>query len=165
MLLERDREVELLAGLLAGVGSSGGKVVLVRGEAGVGKTSLVKEFVERHTDDAHILWGSCDDLSTPQPLGPFYDIARTEPGIHQALTDGDRPALFEALVDVLSRTLRPTVMVIEDTHWAGEATLDAITFLGRRIASTNGLLLLTYRDEEVDHDHSATSRDGCDRTR
>jgi len=143
----------LLAGLLAGVDSSGGKVVLIRGEAGVGKTSLVKEFIERHTDEAHVLSGFCDDLSTPQPLAPFWDIARAEPSIHQALTDGDRPALFEALVDVLSRTLRPTVLVIEDTHWAGEATLDAIRYLGRRIASTNGLLLLTYRDEEVDYDH------------
>jgi len=129
VLLERDREVELLAGLLAGVDSSGGKVVLIRGEAGVGKTSLVKEFVERHTDEAHVLSGFCDDLSTPQPLAPFWDIARAEPSIHQALTDGDRPALFEALV------------------------LDAIRYLGRRIASTNGLLLLTYRDEEVDYDH------------
>ena len=153
MLLERDREVELLADLLAGVGSSGGKVVLIRGEAGIGKTSLVKEFVERHCDEAHVLSGSCDDLSTPQPLGPFYDIARTEPGIRQALNDGNRPALFEALVDVLSRTLRPTVLVIEDTQWADGATLDAITYLGRRVGSSNGLLLLTYRDEEVDYDH------------
>jgi len=143
--------------LLAGVGSSGGKVVLVRGEAGVGKTSLVKEFVERHGDEAHVLSGFCDDLTTPRPLGPFYDMARTESTIHQALRDGDRPALFEALVDVLSRTLRPTVLVIEDTQWAGEATLDAITFLGRRIASTNGLMLLTYRDEEVDSGHPLRS--------
>ncbi len=153
MLLERDREVELLAGLLAGVGSSGGKVVLVRGEAGVGKTSLVREFVERHSDEAHVLWGFCDDLMTPQPLGPFHDMARAEPGIHDALTDGDRPALFEALLDLLSRSLRPTVLVIEDTQWAGEATLDALSYLGRRINTTNGLLLLTYRDEAVDHDH------------
>ena len=157
MLLERDREVELLAGLLTGVGSSGGKVVLVRGEAGVGKTSLVKQFVERHTDEAHVLSGFCDDLTTPQPLGPFYDIARTEPAVNQALIDGDRPALFEALLELLSRSLRPTVLVIEDTQWAYEATLDAIRYLGRRISTTSGLLLLTYRDEEVDYDHPLRS--------
>jgi DNA-binding CsgD family transcriptional regulator/tetratricopeptide (TPR) repeat protein len=153
VLLERDREVELLAGLLAGVGSSGGKVVLVRGEVGVGKTSLVKEFVGRHCDEAHVLSGFCDDLTTPRPLGPFYDIARTEPSIHQALSDGDRSALFEALLDLLSRSLRSTVLVVEDTQWADEATLDAIRYLGRRISSTNGMLVLTYRDEEVDYDH------------
>ncbi len=153
MLLERDREVGQLADLLAGVESEGGKVVLVRGEAGVGKTSLVKEFVARHADEAHVLWGGCDDLSTPQPLAPFYDMARTEASVHAALAQGDRPALFEALLELLARQLRPTVTVVEDTQWAGEATLDAVRYLGRRVAATNGLLVLTYRDEEVDHDH------------
>ena len=153
MLLERDREVQQLAGLLAGLGSLGGKVVLVRGEAGVGKTSLIREFVRRHTDEVHVLWGFCDDLVTPQPLGPFYDLARDEAAINEALKDGDRQGLFEASLDLLSRSLRPTVLVVEDTQWADEATLDAIRYLGRRIAASNGLLLLTYRDEEVDYDH------------
>ena len=78
MLLERDQELELLADLLAGV-SSGGKVVLIRGEAGIGKSVLVKEFVDRHDDAAHVLIGFCDDLLTPQPLGPFWDISRDQP--------------------------------------------------------------------------------------
>ena len=153
MLLERDREVELLAGLLAGANSSEGKVVLVRGEAGVGKTSLIKEFVERHGDKAHVLWGSCDDLMTPQPLGPFWEIARTESAVDQALVEEDRGALFQSLLDLLARSLRPTVLVLDDTQWAGEATLDAITYLGRRIGSSNGLLVLIYRDEGTDRDH------------
>ncbi|MFV2039652.1 MAG: AAA family ATPase, partial [Acidimicrobiales bacterium] len=70
MLLERDGELELMADLLAGVGS-GGKVVLIRGEAGIGKSSLVREFGRRHHDEADVLFGFCDDLLTPQPLGPF----------------------------------------------------------------------------------------------
>ncbi len=57
------------------------------------------------------------------------------------------------LYDLLSRELRPSVLVIEDTQWAGEATLDVIKFLGRRIAPTNALVILTYRDTEVDNDH------------
>jgi hypothetical protein len=60
---------------------------------------------------------------------------------------------MEALLDLLARSLRPTVLVIEDTHWADEATFDAIKYLGRRVARTNGLLILTYRDSEVDYDH------------
>ena len=153
MLLERDLELKLMADLLAGIDSAGGKVVLVRGEAGIGKSSLVREFVEGHADEAHVHFGSCDDLLTPQPLGPFWDIAREEPSLVRPLQDGDRPGVLQASLDLLSRSLRPSIMVIEDTHWADEATLDAVKYLGRRIARTNGLLLLTYRDGEVDYDH------------
>ena len=153
MLLEREKELGLMADLLAGVGSSGGKVVLVRGEAGIGKSTLVREFVEAHADAAHVLFGFCDDLLTPQPLGPFWDIAREESSLSQPLENGDRWAVMGVLLDLLSRSLRPTILVVEDTHWADEATFDAIKYLGRRIETTNGLLVLTYRDGEVDHDH------------
>jgi len=60
---------------------------------------------------------------------------------------------MEVLLDLLSRSLRATVLVVEDTHWADEASLDVIKYLGRRIGGANGLLVLTYRDGEVDHDH------------
>ncbi len=153
MLLEREDELGLLAGLLVGVDTSGGKVVLIRGEAGIGKTALVREFIRSHGDGAHIFFGSCDDLLTPQPLGPFWDIAREETSLSQALEKGDRRAVMGVLLDLLSRSLRPTVLMIEDTHWADEASLDVIKYLGRRIGGTNGLLVLTYRDGEVDHDH------------
>lgn len=135
------------------MGSGGGKVVLVRGEAGIGKTSLVREFLNRHVDEAHVLSGSCDDLSTPQPLGPFWDLARKEPSLGEPLESGDRLRVLAAVLELLSRSLRPSILLIEDTHWADEATLDAIKYLGRRIADTNGLLLLTYREGEVDYDH------------
>jgi len=153
MLLERDGELGLMADLLAGVDSAGGKVVLLRGEAGIGKSSLVTEFAERNADETHLLFGSCDDLLTPQPLGPFWDFAREEPLLAEPLENGDRPGVLAATMNLLSRLLRPSILVIEDTHWADEATLDAIKYLGRRIARTNGLLVLTYRDGEVDYDH------------
>ena len=153
MLLERKKELELLADLLGDLDSSGGKVVLVRGEVGIGKSSLVGEFVDDHDGEAHVLFGSCDDLSTPQPLGPVWDISRDEHSLVEPLQAGDRRAVMEALLDLLSRGLRPTVLVIEDTHWADEASLDVIKYLGRRIARSSGLLLLTYRDGEVDYDH------------
>jgi len=152
-LLERDRELDALTDLLHGVGSSGGKVVLLRGEAGIGKSALVEAFAEQHGDEAHVLVGFCDDLLTPQPLGPFRDIARGEPSLSDPLAKGDRRAVTEALFDLLSRKLRPTMLVLEDTQWADEATLDTIRYLGRRAATLNGLLVLTYRDAAVDYDH------------
>jgi len=153
VLLERDAELEVLEALLGTLDLSGGKVVLLRGEAGIGKSSLVAEFLRRHADDAHIAVGYCDNLVTPQPLGPFSDFARHEPTLREPLDRGDRQAVLAGCLDLLSRAARPSILVFEDTHWADEATLDAVKYLGRRIARTNGLLLLTYRDGEVDFDH------------
>ena len=129
MLLERDQELGLMADLLADVESSGGKVVLIRGEAGIGKSALVRHFVEIQGDDAFVLFGSCDDLLTPQPLGAFWEISRDETALLQPLEMGDRQAVMGILLDLLSRALRSTVLVIEDTQWADEATLDAIKYL------------------------------------
>jgi DNA-binding CsgD family transcriptional regulator len=154
MLLEREPQLEILADILAKVGSSSGRVVLVRGEAGIGKTALVNEFLAVHDGKAHVLAGSCDDLTAPQPLGPFWDMARLgEKSLLDPLESSDLPGLVLAILDLLARSLRPTVLVIEDTQWADEATLDVVQYLGRRIDQTHGLLILTYRDSEVDIDH------------
>ncbi|MCY7418904.1 MAG: AAA family ATPase, partial [Chloroflexi bacterium] len=153
MLLERDVELGLLGGIVDRLDATGGKVVLIRGEAGIGKTSLVNAFAESRASTSHVRIGACDDLIIPQPLGPFWDIARAEPTLRGPLDDGDRPHLLETVLTLLSRPARPTILIFEDTHWADEATLDAIRFLGRRIARANGILVLTYRDGEVDNDH------------
>ena len=153
MLLERERELEVLADLLGLAADSGGRVVLIRGEAGIGKSALVELFAESYADTALFVSGSCDDLSTPEPLGPIRDIARLEPDLGQAIAAGDRIVVMETLLDLMSHRLRPTVVVLEDTQWADEATLDLIRYVGRRIARTSGLLVLTYRDGEVDVEH------------
>lgn len=153
MLLERDGELELLTDVLADIETSGGKVVLLRGEAGIGKSALTEQFVAQNEADAHILIGVCDDLLTPPALGPFWDFARHEPSLAEHLENGDRSLVLATTLDLLLRSLRPTILVFEDTQWADEATLDAIKYLGRRIATTHGLLLLTFRDTEVDTDH------------
>jgi DNA-binding CsgD family transcriptional regulator len=153
VILEREEQLATLNLLLDDAASSGGRVVLVRGEAGIGKSALVGSFLDDSRERAHTLLGACDDLITPQPFGPIWDIARQDASLADPLATGDRRAIMEAALDLLSRSLRPTVLVLEDTQWADEATLDLITFLGRRIARTNGLLILTYRDVEVDADH------------
>ena len=153
MLLERDEPLRILGELVAQLGLTGGKVVLVRGEAGIGKSALVRAFADARASDMHVYQGACDDLFIPQPLDPFWDIGRVEPSVHDALVDGDRPRLLEAVLALLSRRPRPTLIIFDDTQWADQATLDAIRYIGRRIARTNGMLLLTFRDGEVDHDH------------
>jgi ATP/maltotriose-dependent transcriptional regulator MalT len=157
MVLEREGELGVLAGLFEGIGSSGGRTVLIRGEAGIGKTALVREFIDHCTDSAHVLVGACDDLLTARPLGPFWDMARDEPDLLVALEAHDRSSVMRTVLDLVSRSLRPTIMLIEDTQWADEATFDVVSVLGRRIGDTKGLLVLTYRDGEVDFDHPLRS--------
>lgn len=153
MLLERSDQLARLDALVDEAADDGGSVALIRGEAGIGKTHLVAEFVRRRADTAHILQGACDDLLTPQTFGALWDIAREEPDVADALATDNHRLVQEAMLQLLSRRLRPTVLVIEDTQWADEATLDVIKFLGRRIARTNALVVLTYRDTEVAVEH------------
>ena len=151
-LLERGDVLNHLDDLLSEARDGRGRAVLVRGEAGIGKTSAVRAFAASHSGDSHILWGACDDLLTARPLGPVWDMAFDEPTLGEVLRGQDRYEVFGAILELLGRALRPTLAVIEDIHWADEATLDLIKFLGRRIDRTHGLLVLTYRDGEVPRD-------------
>lgn len=153
MLLEREKELRILVGLLEEITTSGGKVVLIRGEAGIGKSTLVRTFLASVGETTHVYVGFCDYLETPRPFGPLWDISREEPPLSEALHGSNRQEVMENFLDLLSRPLRASVVVIEDTHWSDEATLDAIKYAGRRISRSNGLLVLTYRDEEVDLDN------------
>lgn len=150
MLLERTEELARLSGLLH---DPQGRVVLVRGEAGTGKSTLIESLMQLHAGETDFVVGRCDDLSTAQPLGPFWDMAEAEQEFLDPLDRGDRQAVSRTALDLLGRSLRRTVLVIEDTQWADEATLDAIKTIGRRIRSTRGLLLISYRDESLDDQH------------
>ncbi|MGH8911814.1 MAG: ATP-binding protein, partial [Acidimicrobiia bacterium] len=153
MFLDREQELGLLADALTQVGVSGGKVILVRGEAGIGKSALIREFLASSAASAEFRIGFCDDLQTPQPYGPLWDIAREAPTLWRALQDRDRHGVLEACFQLLGTSSQPQVVVLEDTQWSDDATLDAIKYVGRRIARTTGLVVLTYRDGEVDHHH------------
>ena len=151
-LLERDDVLQRLDELFESARDGNGHAVLVRGEAGIGKTSAVRTVTDAHSEDAHILWGGCDDLLTARPLGPVWDMALDEPSLGQALRGQDRYEVFGLVLELMARSLRPTIVVIEDVHWADEATLDLVKFLGRRIDRTHGLLVLTYRDGQMPGD-------------
>jgi DNA-binding CsgD family transcriptional regulator len=158
MFLERDAFLTELDVALAGAAGGRGCAVLVSGEAGIGKTTLLEHFADRlHTADGRtrVLWGACDALFTPRPLGPLLDMARQTPGVLREVTRGtvDRERVFLSLLDELSRSSPRTLAIFEDVHWADEATLDLLKFLVRRIDKTQSLLVLSFRDDEVDSAH------------
>ena len=151
-LLERDQFLNDLHAIRSDVAAGKGRFVLVSGEAGIGKTALVESFAEK---EEHVLWGACDALFTPRPLGPLYDIAQQTHGkLLRLLDDGALCGpIFAAVLDELNSESRVTVTVIEDIHWADESTLDLIKFLGRRIHRTKSMIIVTYRDDEIATDH------------
>ena len=153
-LVERERHLQQLQSLLSEAAAGSGRVVLLAGEAGIGKTSLV-EALAAGRGDAALWWGACDALQTPHPLAPLQDIAREAAVSFGArLTAAhDRPALFEAVLTDLRQSRRPLLFVVEDAHWADEATLDLLLFIGRRIQMAPCLLVLTYRDDELEARH------------
>ena len=153
-LLERAPFVAALEQALADVRAGVGRLVLVSGEAGIGKTALVEQFAAEHAGDVRRLWGACDGLRTPRPLGPFLDIAQDTGGrLAEVVDGGEKPqSVFTALKDELCvRT--PTIVVLEDVHWADEATLDIIRLVGRRIEGLGALVVATYRDDELERTH------------
>src|SRR6478735_6288208 len=152
MLLERDRELGELRDAASDASKGRGRVVLLHGEAGIGKSSLVNALRADPPDGVRVLLGACDAMSTPRPLGPLRDLAPdVGPRLGEALRTGDREEVFAALRDELSDA-SGTVLVVEDAHWADEATLDALRFVARRIDELPAALVVTYRDE-LDRDH------------
>ena len=154
-LVEREGALAALGSWLGEAGTGVGRLVLVAGEAGIGKTSLVQAFCDEHADGARVWWGACDALSTPRPLGPLYDIARVARGELSSLmaSDASRHERFSAFLEALSWPLQPTIAVFEDVHWADEATRDLLVFVARRVAEVNALVVATYRDDEIGGDH------------
>ena len=147
-LLERD---ELLSAMRAMVDApTTARIGLISGEAGAGKSALLRHYSDVMSRGATVLWGSCDPLSSPRPLGPLLDIAPSlDPGIADQLRAGDREAAFDATLRALMSRPEPTVVIVEDIHWSDVPTLDFLRFLGRRIDTTNVTLLVSYRDDQL----------------
>jgi predicted ATPase len=147
-LLERDEHLRRLRAAFALRRQGRGRIVAIAAEAGAGKTALMERFAADHAGIARIYRGACENLSTPEVLLPLRDIARANGESFDVGTDHIRA--FESLLRILSEGAVPSLLVIEDVHWADTATMDLIRFLGRRIARVRSLILITYRDEEVD---------------
>ncbi len=154
-MLERAQHLSALREALAAtVSTRRGILVLLGGEAGAGKTTVLRNFAASTEPTQRELWGSCDPLFTPRPLGPFIDIARVAGGaLRDLVAAGAKPYQIAAGLVGMAEESRGTIIMIEDLHWADEATLDVLSLLGRRIESIPALVIATYRDDELDRTH------------
>ena len=147
-LVEREPQLEALASWLAEAALGEGRLVLVGGEVGAGKSALAAEFCSHVLAEITPLWGACEPLSAPRPLGPLLDIAAAlGEGIVDLVRDGDRGGAFDATLVALAESAAPRLVVFEDVHWADDATLDLLRFLARRVTPLRVLILATYRDD------------------
>ena len=154
-ILERERELAELAEAAREAAGGTGSVVLVYGEAGIGKSSMVQAVRSRIPAEGRMLVGHCDDMATARILGPFRDlVGSVGTELTGALRDGsDRDRILTALHSELDWTGHPTVLAVEDVHWADDATLDVLRYLARRIERLPAVLMLTFRDDELGREH------------
>jgi DNA-binding CsgD family transcriptional regulator len=164
LLVGRSREQDILRAELAAAGSGRGQLVLLGGEAGIGKTSLSRDLIR----DAgalgwRVLAGSCYDLSNTPPYGPWLDLfegCRRDPGLPAppvAFAGGrlalvtDQAALFAEVRQFLTdlAATRPTLILLEDLHWADPASVDLLRHVGPHLRHWPLLLLATYRVDEL----------------
>jgi DNA-binding CsgD family transcriptional regulator/tetratricopeptide (TPR) repeat protein/type II secretory pathway predicted ATPase ExeA len=155
VLLERSEQLATLVEQLKTVTETmSGRLVLVGGEAGVGKTALVRRFADENGDRARTLFGACDPLFTPRPLGPFLDVAQAIAGeFNELVLAGRQPHQVAAALMKELRAHAPAIVILDDLQWADEATLDVLRLLGRRMEDVPALVVITYRDDELDRGH------------
>ena len=155
MILEREKELQVLESALEKARHGHGQLVIICGEAGIGKTKLIDHFVQSQQESLRFLRGACDPFSIPHPLCPLIDIARQIPDeeLSQMLWQPSRPIIFHACIEKIQSLIQTTVVVFEDIHWADEATFDLMIYLGRRIQETNCLMIITYRNDALPSDH------------
>jgi DNA-binding SARP family transcriptional activator len=135
--------------------ASGGQFVpvLVGGEAGVGKTRLVREFVASLPEGTEAHWGSCVEDAGAAPFWPWTQLLRSLTGIDRTVTasiEEDRFAGFEHVASLLREHAgRPTVLVLDDLHVADVGSLELTRFLVRAVAEVPVLLIGTHREHEL----------------
>jgi DNA-binding CsgD family transcriptional regulator len=152
VLLEREHELAVLTDRLDEVRIHGqGRIVLASGEAGSGKTSLLARFAVDVAEDT--LKGACDPLFTPRPLGPLLDVAREVDGLDELIRGAVGAHDVAAVLALHFRRHPGSAFMLEDLHWADEATLDVVKLLARRIEAVPALVVLSYRDDELDVRH------------
>jgi DNA-binding CsgD family transcriptional regulator/tetratricopeptide (TPR) repeat protein len=153
-LLEREGDLAVLRAVAGSASQGRGGVVLVSGEAGIGKSALVEAWVADPGRTTRPLVGWCDDFVTSRTLGPLRDIARASGGpLADAVATADTAAVLESVLELMHDPLRVTAIVIEDAHWADEATLDVVRYVGRRIGALPAMLVVTFREDELGSDH------------
>jgi predicted ATPase/DNA-binding CsgD family transcriptional regulator len=154
-LLERETQLAQLTKGYDHALRGHGRLLLVHGEAGVGKSSLVQQFLAALPATAVSLVAGCESLSTARPFGPLIDLAEALPSaLAAAVREAGRShALFPDVLAYLRRPPNPKVLVIEDLHWADAGTLDLVRYIARRLVDAPVLFLTTHRDDDLESDH------------
>jgi DNA-binding CsgD family transcriptional regulator len=125
----------------------------VAGEAGIGKTALLRQFTVSAAASARVLWARCEPLFTPRPLGPVLELAGALGAETAARAADGRPPYDIATALFADLAAAPSVVVFEDVHWADEATLDVVRLFARQASGAAVLLVLSYRDGELARSH------------
>ncbi len=155
VLLERKDTLTGLTELAERAAAGAGSLVFLGGEAGVGKTALTAALAGIAGSSLTVRCGGCDNVTTAAALGPLVDAIPELTGvIEDEAAAVDRMRLFRKLRAVLS--VVPTLLVLEDVHWADEATLEMLRFFGRRLDGLPLLVVATFREEEVTATHPLT---------
>jgi len=154
-LIERAVFLDSMQHAFQNVDAGEGHCIFVSGEAGIGKTSLMREFCNMVKNRCNIYQGTCDALFSPRPLAPLYDILlQVWNNLPEYSNDmRERTKLFTEFFFEIKNKEKTSIIVFEDIHWADEATLDFIKFFARRISQLRCLFILTYRDEETHSRH------------
>jgi DNA-binding CsgD family transcriptional regulator len=164
VLVGRDREQAALRNALAAALSGHGSLVLIGGEAGIGKTALAEALLtEAAQQGALVLVGRCYDLAETPPYGPWAEAIARAPRGNDAPAPpdfggagaGSQAALFAQVRDYLAAlaATQPLVLLLDDLHWADPASLDLLRVLGRHLADLPILVLATYRADELTRRH------------
>jgi DNA-binding CsgD family transcriptional regulator/tetratricopeptide (TPR) repeat protein len=127
-----------------------GRIALITGEAGIGKSAIVSAFRAAHEREVSVVVGRCDPLSVPRTMGPIRDVADA---LKLTLPKGAASGPEDATELLKALQARPRVIVVEDAHWADGATLDFLVFAWRRLAGGATLWVVTYRSDEVGPGH------------
>jgi DNA-binding CsgD family transcriptional regulator len=152
-LLERDADLAALTAHWARARAGTGGMVIVNGESGAGKSSLVHAFTQDQAGQTPVLWGACDPLATPRPLGPLHDVADQLGEPSRALLTEGRKAheIYSSVLNDLRR--EPCIVVVDDLHWSDQGTVDLLRFLLRRIRTTSSLVVGTVRQDDLGPSH------------
>ena len=154
MLIERDHELSCIIERAQTL-RTGGVCLLLHGEPGIGKTSLLRAAISRLPPGIDWLWSSCEPMLSAPPLGALIDlIDRLPPSLAMAVRNGRATQdVLAGMLSLLRDRAAPIVVVIDDVQWADGATLDLLRYLGRRIEHTQAMLALVYRDDALAGDH------------
>jgi hypothetical protein len=170
LLVGREREQVMLREHLDRMLAGQGGTILIGGEAGIGKTTLVDDLtIEAEEQGCLVLWGHAYDLSVTPPYGPWLEIFRQYRPVSAGLPPlppfignadelakvGSQAALLDAMAGFFSSvaTQHPLLLVLDDLHWADQASLDSFRFLARQVATQRVLLVATYRSDELHRRH------------